>query len=110
MSKLPIHAVALTLLLATTAQADRVAISALPAYQAECAACHDTINPVGFAFEHYDALGIFRTTEQISGLPIDARGALARTGDADGPVSDALELSERLAPGGALYGRYRRCC
>ncbi len=64
---------------------------------AECAGCHDTINPVGFAFEHYDALGIFRTTEQISGLSIDASGALFRAGDADGPVEDAVEMSERLA-------------
>jgi hypothetical protein len=64
---------------------------------AECVGCHDTINPVGYAFEHYDALGVFRTTEALTGLPIDASGALGRTGDADGPVADAIELSERLA-------------
>jgi len=64
---------------------------------AECASCHDTINPVGFSFEHYDALGVFRTTEQITGLPIDSSGALSRSGDADGPVEDAIELSARLA-------------
>jgi hypothetical protein len=33
--------------------------------------CHDVmINPAGFAFEHYDALGRWRETDQ--GLPIDA--------------------------------------
>ncbi len=36
------------------------------------AGCHDVlINPAGFAFEHYDALGRWRDTDQ--GLPIDAR-------------------------------------
>jgi hypothetical protein len=35
----------LALLLAGTAQADRVAISALPAYHAECAACHMAYPP-----------------------------------------------------------------
>jgi hypothetical protein len=39
-----------------------------------CASCHDVIDPVGFAFEHYDALGRWRDHE--AGHAIDARGAL----------------------------------
>jgi hypothetical protein len=62
---------------------------------AECAGCHGLINPTGFALEHYDAIGRFRTTELGTGLPIDARGAL-RGSDVDGPLADARELSARL--------------
>lgn len=31
-----------------------------------CAACHRKIDPLGFAFENYDAIGNWRTTEKIS--------------------------------------------
>ena len=37
-----------------------------------CAACHDTLNPVGFAFEHYDSMGGWRDTD--NGSPVDASG------------------------------------
>jgi hypothetical protein len=40
------------------------------------AGCHSTIiNPVGFAFEHYDAIGAWRDLD--NGLPIDASGQFA---------------------------------
>jgi hypothetical protein len=40
-----------------------------------CASCHRTvINPVGFAFEDFDALGAHRDTER--GQPIDASGGI----------------------------------
>jgi mono/diheme cytochrome c family protein len=35
-----------------------------------CMACHGIINPLGFALEHYDAAGRFRTEE--NGRPVDA--------------------------------------
>jgi len=38
------------------------------------ARCHGTmINPIGFAFEHYDALGRWQDTD--NGLPVDAAGS-----------------------------------
>jgi hypothetical protein len=40
----------------------------------QCIACHKVINPVGFAFEHYDTMGRFRELDQ--GLPVDASGAI----------------------------------
>jgi hypothetical protein len=63
----------------------------------ECAACHVMIDPIGFGFEAYDALGRFRTTE--NGLPIDVTGALEFTDDVsvEGPFNGALELSQKLA-------------
>jgi hypothetical protein len=30
---------------------------------AQCASCHDKIDPLGFAFENYDAIGAWRDTE-----------------------------------------------
>jgi hypothetical protein len=40
-----------------------------------CAACHVRIDPFGFAFENYDAIGRFRLKE-VSGLPVDSRARL----------------------------------
>jgi hypothetical protein len=42
--------------------------------QGSCAACHNRIDPVGFAFENYDAIGGYRTTEQ--GKPVDSSGTV----------------------------------
>ena len=39
-----------------------------------CAACHDIIDPVGFAFENFDAVGRWRTHDD--GVPVDASGRL----------------------------------
>lgn len=51
----------------------------------ECSSCHAVINPLGFAFEGYDTLGRFRTTEPV------------RDPDTDEvvnelPVDDAVDL------------------
>lgn len=61
---------------------------------AECSSCHAVINPVGFAFEAFDPIGRHRTEEY--GQTIDTSGSLRGT-DVDGPVSDAAELSRRIA-------------
>jgi hypothetical protein len=62
--------------------------------EAVCVTCHREIDPIGFAFEHYDSVGRWRDTE--GGLPIDSSGELYHT-DAQGPFADALELVQRLA-------------
>ena len=59
-----------------------------------CAGCHALIDPIGFAFEHYDENGDYRT--QDGGRPIDASGELIDT-DVDGPFVGAAQLAERLA-------------
>ncbi|GAA5140254.1 hypothetical protein GCM10023213_22580 [Prosthecobacter algae] len=41
-----------------------------------CAGCHAFLDPMGFAFEHYDAIGRYREKEKD--LPIDAAGTLVR--------------------------------
>ena len=39
-----------------------------------CASCHKVMDPIGFAFENYDAIGRYRTKD--NGIPIDASGKL----------------------------------
>jgi hypothetical protein len=60
----------------------------------ECRECHAVIDPVGFAFEHYDADGKWRDTD--NGLPVDASGTLTKT-DAAGNFQGAVQLVQRIA-------------
>lgn len=69
----------------------------------ECQACHGFINPIGFAFENYDAIGRYQTEEVTSGLPVDSSGEI-KASDVDGAVADALELSEKLASSDQVRG------
>jgi hypothetical protein len=39
-----------------------------------CASCHDLIDPLGFGFEHYDAIGRWRN--EADGQPVDDLGKL----------------------------------
>jgi len=56
-----------------------------------CTGCHSQINPIGFSFLHYDALGQWRDTDH--GLPIDATGQAGGVGSFNGAVELAKELS-----------------
>jgi hypothetical protein len=40
-----------------------------------CAACHSQMDPIGFAMENYNAVGVYRTMDGM--LPIDSTGVLA---------------------------------
>lgn len=62
-----------------------------------CAACHVLMDPPGFAFEHFDAAGRFRETENE--LPIDATGELEDTelGEGDPRSFDGAPELARLA-------------
>jgi hypothetical protein len=59
-----------------------------------CRSCHQRIDPIGFAFEHYAATGAWRDTDAT--LSIDARGTLTGI-DAAGGFDGALELIARLS-------------
>jgi mono/diheme cytochrome c family protein len=41
---------------------------------AACASCHNLMDPVGFALENFDAVGLWRMTEE--GRPVDVSGGL----------------------------------
>ncbi len=62
-----------------------------------CAGCHNLIDPLGFAFEHYDQFGQWRDEE--NGLPVDASGELGFTDEEHlhGELYGAVELAQRLA-------------
>ena len=60
----------------------------------ECSGCHDTLNPPGFAFEHYDALGVWRSTD--NGETVDASGSFTVQGETL-EFSDGIELGQALA-------------
>jgi hypothetical protein len=61
---------------------------------AACATCHKLIDPLGFAFENYDAIGRYRATEE--GKQVDASGMFPL---GSGPVvfKNAVELMPQLA-------------
>lgn len=58
-----------------------------------CSSCHSLIDDLGFALEHYDAIGRYRDSEE--GKAIDATGQLTHT-DVDGPMDGAQALAKRL--------------
>jgi hypothetical protein len=61
-----------------------------------CASCHHFIDGYGFGFEHYDAIGQWRDTD--NGLPVDATGWIVGTNDgSDGAYDGAVDLGQRLA-------------
>jgi hypothetical protein len=85
-----------------------------------CWKCHESMNPLGYAFEMYDDFGRFRQEEELEypehliteapddgpytrntykTMPLDTTGYLRGTGNPalDGKVKDALDLIDRLA-------------
>ncbi len=60
-----------------------------------CAGCHVLMDPIGFGFEHYDALGKWRDVE--AGKPINATGTIVSAmveGDFDGVPGLAAMLAD----------------
>lgn len=60
-----------------------------------CASCHRRINPPGFAFEHYDALGAWRARD--NGQPVDASGSLTLPGGETLTFTDGIDFVHQLA-------------
>lgn len=50
-----------------------------------CAACHKMMDPIGFALENYDVVGVWRTND--SGFRIDPAGRMFDGAKLDGPSS-----------------------
>ena len=81
------------------------------ATHAICASCHRKIDPLGFAFDNYDAIGRWRTTEQVAGgqgdnPTVNAAGELADGRQFSGPLEfkhRLLEDTDRFAA--ALVGQ-----
>jgi hypothetical protein len=60
-----------------------------------CAFCHSLMDPIGFGFEHYDGIGLWRDTDQ--GVPVDATGEISGSRSANGSFDGAIELAHQLA-------------
>jgi hypothetical protein len=60
-----------------------------------CQGCHKQIDPVGFAFEHFDGVGRYRALD--AGRPVNARGQIIDSAATDGEFDGVAELSALLA-------------
>jgi len=59
----------------------------------KCAACHNMLDPIGLAFEHFDGIGQYRT-QYGNGDPVDASGTLPDGRSVNGLVEMSDTLSE----------------
>ncbi len=76
---------------AESTNGERTEVATSPA---ECIGCHEVLNPPGFAFEHYDAMGAWR--DQDNGQPVDATGNFTVQGETFS-FADGLTLGEQLS-------------
>lgn len=56
--------------------------------------CHGLFDPPGFAFEHYDGVGQYRTTD--NSLPVDSTGSFTTPAGNTITFTDAVDLSNQL--------------
>jgi hypothetical protein len=57
--------------------------------------CHNRFDPPGFAFENYDGMGQYRTTD--NGLPVDATGTFLTPGGQTMTFKNAVDMAQQLA-------------
>src|SRR5579875_555559 len=50
-----------------------------------CASCHAVMDPLGFALENFDAVGMWRDKDRFAGTPIDSAGELPDGTKINGP-------------------------
>jgi hypothetical protein len=62
---------------------------------ADCAACHTLMDPIGFAFEKFDGIGRYRTMD--AGKAIDTSGMITNTRNTNGSFNGVAELGMKLA-------------
>ncbi len=62
-----------------------------------CSGCHQLIDPVGFSFESYDAIGRYRTVDP-GGHPVDASGHIALE-EGELAFEGAVELAAAIGDG-----------
>jgi hypothetical protein len=61
----------------------------------DCASCHALMNPIGFGFENFDGVGLWRDTQ--NGKPIDNTGEITATESLDGTFAGPIDLAGKLA-------------
>lgn len=89
----------------STAQTTRQRFQAKIDGKTLCQTCHGGFSDIGYVLESFDALGRYRTTEQvfdektgakIAELPIDTSATPKISADDATPVANAAELNQRL--------------
>lgn len=65
---------------------------------------HQVINPLGFAFENYDAIGAYRTTD--NGFPVDAADSYTFANGREIKFQNAVDLSKQLAEAPEVHACY----
>jgi hypothetical protein len=65
--------------------------------KASCSQCHGVIDPIGLAFENFDAIGEWRTLDHQANAPIDAKTVLPNGVPINGVVELRAQLVERPA-------------
>lgn len=73
---------------------------------AYCKSCHQAFDPMGYTFEHYDAIGAYRDLE--NGVPIDSTGALLDGESSVAEVADAVALASLLASSAHVHDCFVR--
>jgi hypothetical protein len=70
----------------------------------QCFGCHQFIDPIGFTFEHYDGMGLWRETE--NGQRLDVTGAIVASRESVlvGPLVDVNDLAAKLAQSPRVHG------
>ena len=63
--------------------------------QGVCASCHAPFDPLGFAFENYDAVGAYRTTE--NGINVNATGTALTPRGKTINFANAIDLVNQLS-------------
>jgi hypothetical protein len=66
----------------------------------QCASCHEMMDTLGYAFESFDDIGRYRTTE--NGVAIDDSAKIVGTAEDDGEFKGPIELGKRLAKSKAV--------
>lgn len=64
---------------------------------AQCAGCHEAINGIGYAFEHYDSMGRYREVD--NGMPVDAASEALGF-----EFADAIDFSAQFAQSERFQG------
>lgn len=74
--------------------------------QNECArGCHLLMDPIGYAFEHYDGIGRYRTLDNDQ--PVDSTGRIQLDG-IERPFADAVELTRILSTSDTVRNCFAR--
>jgi hypothetical protein len=70
----------------------------------QCQGCHAVMDPLGFAFENFDGVGLWR--DQENGAAIDASGEVPEGFDVTGPFNGVVEFAQKAAQSRDVRGCY----